>query len=326
VKREFQCYRKRRSIGRSIDRLGALLCFALPSVWRLLSLDFLLAHNTPNACVRVWVPSQRGSTPDFWLTWTHSTHTTTMTPTPATHALLLLGGPRAVESIPFFDSSRVVDPRPLAGWRGRSNKLHSFMQPSWASAAGSFLLDRINPGRQVASQEPERRRRLRLASPTQSATMSSSSGSSGRSSTGGGGGKSAGGGLELDAGAWPIVHGSPESLDYTTLPTPTTAALRFYNTQGLSPSSSSSSSSSFSVASGGVAEEEEEEGGGGKGGFDDSAPLLEAVQRAFLQSLQEGGEGVEEGEGERRKRSFSMADANPVSIITERVSESEQRL
>jgi len=103
-------------------------------------------------------------------------------------------------------------------------------------------------------------------------------------------------GLALDGGAWPIVHGSPESLDYTALPTPTTAALHFYNTQGLSPSSE--------------VEMEDE---------DDEAALLAAAQRAFLEVVQPSIVG-------RPEKSFSMADANPVSIITERVSETEQRL
>lgn len=112
-------------------------------------------------------------------------------------------------------------------------------------------------------------------------------------------------GLELDTGAWPIVHGSPESLDYTTNPTPTTAALRFYNTQGLDPSSS------------GHDEEGEEEM--------DGAALLAALQRAVARK------GLSLGllaglDLTRPKKSFSMADANPVSIITERVSDGEQRL
>lgn len=108
-------------------------------------------------------------------------------------------------------------------------------------------------------------------------------------------------GLELDTGAWPIVHGSPESLDYTTNPTPTTPALRFYNTQGLDPSS----------------EGEEKKM--------DGAALLAALQRAVAR------EGLPLGllaglDLTRPKKSFSMADANPVSIITERVSDGEQRL
>lgn len=115
------------------------------------------------------------------------------------------------------------------------------------------------------------------------------------------------GGLALDDGAWPIVHGSPESLDYTTLPTPTTAALRFYNTQGLDPSS---------LLEAAVQDDA------------DDAALLAAMQRALRRAGLLGGveEGEEEEEGERPKKSFSMADANPVSIITERVSATEQRL
>jgi hypothetical protein len=104
-------------------------------------------------------------------------------------------------------------------------------------------------------------------------------------------------GLALDAGAWPIVHGSPESLDYTALPTPTTAALHFYNTQGLSPSSEE--------------------------GLDDEAALLAAAQRAFLAVVQPQ---QQSSSIDRPQKSFSMADANPVSIITERVSDTEQRL
>ncbi len=107
-------------------------------------------------------------------------------------------------------------------------------------------------------------------------------------------------GLALDGGAWPIVHGSPESLDYTALPTPTTAALHFYNTQGLSPSS----------------EMEMDDD-------DDEAALLAAAQRAFLEVVQPSPFSSIVG---RPQKSFSMADANPVSIITERVSETEQRL
>lgn len=117
-------------------------------------------------------------------------------------------------------------------------------------------------------------------------------------------------GLELDAGAWPIVHGSPESLDYTTHPTPTTAALRFYNTQGLDPSSPSSSDDADEMRI---------------GMGDAAASLLAALQRAVVR------EGLPLGllgalESTRPQKSFSMADANPVSIITERVADGEQRL
>ena len=137
----------------------------------------------------------------------------------------------------------------------------------------------------------------------------------------------------LDGSAWPIVHGSRESHDNTPLPTPLTAALHMYNSQGLTPSPSSSSSSSSETwlaihppTHHGAAEEET------------LTKVLEAMRR-FLQAPEEtGGRGVEdavgggggEGEGGRSKplqgERFSMADANPVSIITEYVNEEEQRL
>lgn len=133
----------------------------------------------------------------------------------------------------------------------------------------------------------------------------SSSGGRGNSSAGG---TDDGGGLALDTGAWPIVHGSPESMDYTVLPTPTTAALRFYNTQELSPSTS---------------------GDDGGDEFEDGGALLAAMQRAVARA----GGGLLEGllpfaaaVAADGKKSFSMADANPVSIISERVSDQEQRL
>lgn len=37
--------------------------------------------------------------------------------------------------------------------------------------------------------------------------------------------------LSLDASAWPVVHGTRESLDQTHLPTPDTPTLSFWNSQ-----------------------------------------------------------------------------------------------
>lgn len=39
------------------------------------------------------------------------------------------------------------------------------------------------------------------------------------------------GALKLDASAWPVVHGTRESLDHTTLPTPANSQLSFWNSQ-----------------------------------------------------------------------------------------------
>jgi hypothetical protein len=39
------------------------------------------------------------------------------------------------------------------------------------------------------------------------------------------------GALKLDASAWPVVHGTRESLDHTALPTPANGQLSFWNSQ-----------------------------------------------------------------------------------------------
>ncbi|EWM22288.1 Stress-induced protein SRP1/TIP1 [Nannochloropsis gaditana] len=131
---------------------------------------------------------------------------------------------------------------------------------------------------------------------------------------------------ELDRSSWPIVHGSRESLDYTSLPTPLTAALHFYNSQGLSPSARAASS--FTML------RDDTEGVDDKKGEEEEGKVyrrvIDAMRELLLAKGQEdGARAVEDAiHAYMRKggKRFSMANANPVSIITERVNEQEQRL
>jgi hypothetical protein len=115
-------------------------------------------------------------------------------------------------------------------------------------------------------------------------------------------------------------------LDNTHLPTPLTPALHLYNSQGLTPSSSSSSTSFRAIVNTGKEKEGEE--------VEVYHQVLAAMRRFLLLGAKEEEEAGEEGgvqEAVRKldkdkKITFSMANANPVSIITERVNETEQRL
>ena len=131
---------------------------------------------------------------------------------------------------------------------------------------------------------------------------------------------------ELDRSSWPIVHGSRESLDYTSLPTPFTGALHFYNSQGLSPSARAASS--FTMLrddTEGVDDKKSEEEEGKV-----YRRVIDAMRELLLAKGQEdGARAVEDAiHAYMRKggKRFSMANANPVSIITEQVNEQEQRL